>query len=122
VRGHTSGRATADVRLGTSGQAADVKLGPIGSWVTVAKGGGVVEGRGLRRVRSGSNGGDGGSRSGKGSPYRTAKDQFQPVMVETGLLHNKYIYFDYFTRRMYKRRHPHTDEDHDTQIDQRHTR
>ena len=46
MRGRTSGRVVADER------AADVKSGPIGSWVTVAEGGGVVEYRGLRRVGS----------------------------------------------------------------------
>ena len=45
--GRTSGWAVADVRA-----AANVKSGPIGSQVTVAEGGGVVEYRGLRRVRS----------------------------------------------------------------------
>ena len=42
-----SGWAAADVRV-----VANVKSGPIGSRVTVAEGGGVVEYRGLRRVGS----------------------------------------------------------------------
>ena len=47
MRRRTSGRVAADVRA-----AVDVKSGPIGSWVTVAEGGGVVEYRGLHRVGS----------------------------------------------------------------------
>ena len=65
--GRTSGRA-----------AADMKSGPIGSRVTVAEGGGVVEyievfvESGPTRIGSGPSSGDGGSGgngSGKGSPY-----------------------------------------------------